>query len=342
MTHSKKILLNTVAVYIKIIINTIITLISTRIVLQCLGVNDFGLYNLISGVIVLLSFLNGALMVSTQRYLSIAIGEKNLVKLESYFNASVSIHIITAIVLVILLLVLQPLLINVILNIPKDSVNTAHIIYDIMIASSALTLLQVPYSATMNAHEDIYVWAITEAVNCILRFGAAVLLIYIDSNKLEIYTMLVFCALIISIGFKYMWCRIKYSETKLEIHKMKNKTQIKEMLGFVGWNTFGSLAVLVRNQGVAILLNVFFGTVINAAYGIANQVNGLVMTLASTITTVFSPTIIQARGAGDNEKMIRIAILSSKLSFLISSVTALPLLLLMPQILNIPKMQFRT
>lgn len=330
-----RILLNTVAVYIKIIINTVITLISTRIVLQCLGVNDFGLYNLISGVVVLLSFLNGALMVSTQRYLSIAIGEKNNDKLSLYFNASLSIHAILAISLILVLFLLQPLLINYVLNIPEESNATAHIIYDIMVVSSALTLLQVPYSAAMNAHEDIYVWAITEALNCLLRLGAAVVLLFVSSYKLEIYTALVFVALMISAGIKFVWCRTKYFETKLDILKMKNKAMIKEMFGFVGWNTLGSSAVLVRNQGVAILLNMFYGTIINAAYGIANQVNGLVMTLASTITTVFSPSIMQARGAGDNEKMIRVAILSSKISFLISSVTALPLLILMSQILHI-------
>ena len=334
MTHSRKILLNTIAVYIKIVINTIITLISTRIVLGCLGVNDFGLYNLISGVIVLLSFLNGALMVSTQRYLSIAIGEKNSEKLSLYFNSSFSIHTIFAACLILVLVLLQPLLINHMLNIPAESVVTSHIIYDIMVVSSALTLFQVPYSAAMNAHEDIYVWAVTEAVNCLLRLGAAVALLYIADNKLEIYTALILLALVMSAGMKYWWCRVKYAETRLIVEKMKDRAMLKEMFGFVGWNTLGSSAVLVRNQGVAVLLNVFFGVVVNAAYGIANQVNGLVMTLASTITTVFSPSIMQAHGAGDDEKMIRVAILSSKLSFFISSITAMPLMVFMPEILK--------
>ena len=335
MEHSKKILLNTIVVYIKIILNSILTLFSTRIVLDCLGVSDFGLYNLISGVIVLLSFLNGALMVSTQRYLSITIGENNQSKLSAYFNASITIHAVLALVIIILLVILQPILINHILNISPENIKTAHIIYDIMIISSALTLLQVPYSAAMNAHEDIYVWAFTEAVNCALRLLAAIALLYISFNKLEAYTFFILIALAISAGLKYVWCRMKYAETKLIISKMKHKAHIKEMVGFVGWNTLGSSAVLVRNQGVAILLNIFFGTIVNAAYGIANQVNGLILTLASTISTVFFPSIVQAHGAGDDERMIRIAILSSKFTFLISSLTALPLLLFMPEILQI-------
>ena len=332
---SKKILKNTVAVYVKIVFNSIITLISTRIVLECLGVSDFGLYNLLAGVVVMLSFLNGALMVSTQRYLSIAIGAGREDKLKSIFNASIVIHVILSILIFVILLLIQPLIINNILNIPHSSIQTAHIVYDIMIISSVITLLQVPYSAAMNAHEDIYYWAFTEALNCFLRLMSAVALLYIVDNKLEFYTILVLLSLVISAFFKYIWCRKKYKETELVISEMKNKALIKEMFGFVGWNTLGSSAVLVRNQGVAVLLNMFFGTVVNAAYGIANQVNGLVMTLASTVTTVFAPSIMQAHGSGDDDKMIRIAVLSSKISFFISSVTALPLIVYMPEILGL-------
>ena len=333
--HSKKILYNTLAVYIKIIFNSIITLIATRIVLDCLGVNDFGLYNLLAGVIVLLSFMNGSLSFSTQRYLSIAIGEGRQDKLKSIFNSSMVIHAILALCVIMLLLLFQPILINKGLNIPQESIYTAHVVYDIMIATSVCTLLQVPYSAVMTAHEDIYYWAITEALNCFLRFISAVVLIFISSNKLEWYTGLVLVSLVISALAKYIWCRRKYEETKLVLSEMKNKALIKEMLGFVGWNTLGSSAFLIRNQGVAVLLNMFFGTIVNAAYGIANQVNGLVMTLASTITTVFAPSITQAHGAGEDMRMMNIAILSSKLSFFISSVTAIPLLVFMPEILEL-------
>lgn len=204
-----------------------------------------------------------------------------------------------------------------------------------MVVSSAITLLQVPYSAEMNAHQDIYYWAFTEAINCFLRFLSAVALFYIDSNKLEWYSILVLLSLIISALIKLVWCRKKYNETELFLSEMKNKVLIKEMFGFVGWNTLGSSAVLVRNQGVAVILNMFFGTIVNAAYGIANQVNGLVMTLASTITTVFAPSIMQAHGAGDDEKMMKIATMSSKLSFFISSITAIPLIVYMQEILEL-------
>lgn len=335
MIHSKKILYNTIAVYIKIILNSVATLIATRIVLQCLGVNDFGLYNLLAGVITMLSFMNGALMVSTQRYLSIAIGAKDYGRLSSIFNSSLSIHGLIAVVVSLAFLLLQPIIIDCILTIPQGSVRTAHLIYDVMIISSVLTLLQVPFSAAMNAHEDIWYWAFTEFVNCALRLASAVALIYITDNKLFVYTIMVLFSLVMSMLLKVCWCRIKYAETKLKFAEMKNIALIKEMFGFVGWNTLGTSGTMVRDQGVAVLMNVFFGTIANAAYGIAQQINGLVMTFASTITTVFAPSIMQAHGAGDDEKMIKLAIFSSKISFLLSSIIALPLLLFMPEILRL-------
>ena len=333
--NSKKILINTIAIYIKILFNTIVTLIATKIVLNSLGENDFGLYNLLAGVITMLSFMNGALMISTQRYMSIAIGERNCSKLKSIFNTSLSIHGILAIVVLSVLLVLQPILINVVLNIPKDSIYTAHIVYDIMVLSSVFTLLQVPYSAAMNAHEDIYYWAFTEAVNNALKLVSALGLVYIISDKLVYYTLFIFSSLAISTLFKYIWCKIKYQETKISISEMKNKVLIKEMFGFVGWNTFGVVGTRVIDQGVSVILNIFFGTIANAAYGIAYQVNGLVLTLSSSITAVFAPSIMQAHGVGDDRKMMKIAIFSSKTTFLISSVTAIPLITFMPEILNI-------
>lgn len=335
MLHSRKLLYNTITIYVKILLNTVFTLIATRIVLSALGADEFGLYNLIAGVIVLLSFLNGALIISTQRFLSIAIGKGDKEQLCSIFNCGIAIHAFIAFVLVVVLLALQPILLGGFLNIPDGLDLTAHIIYDIMIVSSVITLIVIPYSALINSFEDNYFFAISECVACFLRLLSAIIIQYVASYKLEIYTVLMLFSVGIDALLKYVWCKLKYPVAKLSIRKMRNRQLLHQMFGFVGWNTLGSSAVLVRNQGVAVVLNVFFGTVVNAAYGVANQVNGLIMTLATTITTVFSPSIIQARGAGDNKRMLEIAIFSSKISFLISSLTAIPLLIFMPDILRI-------
>ncbi len=332
---SRKIAVNIFAIYLKIIFNTIVTLIATRLVLEQLGANDFGLYNLLAGIIMMLSFLNGSLLISTQRFMSVAIGEGQPNKLTSIFNASISIHTLLSVGLVVVLLILQPLFVGEILTIAPERVLTAHVVYDIMIFSAVFTLLQVPFSATMYAHEDIYAWAITEALNSLLRFVAAILLMYFDSNKLEWYTIFMFVALFVSFGAKFIWCRIKYSEIRFVAKELFNKQLIKKMIGFVGWNSLGSASILIRDQGVAMLINVFYGTIANAAYGIANQVNGLAQTFATTITNVFAPSIMKLYGAGNIKKMMRTATLSSKVSFFISSLSSIPLILLAPQILDI-------
>ena len=335
MQHSFKLLINTIASYLKIAVNALVTIFATRIALNALGADDFGLYNLVAGIIVLLSFVNGSLMISSQRFFSIAIGEKNEIKLHKYFNASLGIHILLGICVTVIFLVLTPLLFNGFLNIDSAQILNAKNVYYIMILSSLTTIASIPYSAIMNAHEDMAVLSMIDILSCLLKFVAAYSLLFFSSHLLQWYAFFMMISLLVKMILEIYWCRKRYNETLLEASMLFNKSITKEMLGFVGWNTLGSLAVLIRNQGVAVLLNVFFGTVVNAAYGIANQVNSLVLSFASTLTSVFTPMIIQAKGAGDDVKMIKTAIFSSKLSFLLSSVIALPLLIFLDNILSL-------
>jgi O-antigen/teichoic acid export membrane protein len=335
MRHSTLLLFNTIASYARIIVNTIVTLIGTRIALRYLGADDFGLYNLIAGIVVLLSFINGALLISSQRFFSIAIGEKNNEKLCRYFNASLGIHIVVGVLIGLVLLIITPLLFNGFLNIAPEKISLAKIVYYIMIASATITIATIPFSAIMNAREDLVVLSVCDIVACILRLFAAICLVFINNHLLLTYTILMLFAILVKMVMEMGWTRVRYQEAKIVSQQLVDKTIYNEMLGFIGWNTLGSLAVLVRNQGVAVILNVFFGTVINAAYGIANQVNSLVLSFASTLTTVFAPTIIQAKGANDDKRMINTAIFSSKLSFYLSSAMALPILLFLPEILHV-------
>lgn len=335
MKKSFKILLNTTALYFKIVITTLVQLFSTRIAINALGIDSFGLYNLIAGIIVLLSFFNGALMISTQRFMSISIGEKKEEKLLGIFNASLFIHIILALVILLSFKLCQPFLFDGFLTIPFSLRNTAINIYSIMAISSFVTICTIPYSANINAREDMWYFALSDILGALFKLWAAISLLIFKGNLLLIYTSFMLLAIIIESLSKILWCKIKYKESKIQINLMKNRKLIYEMIGFVGWNTVGSVAVLIRNQGVAVLLNLFFGIVVNAAYGIANQVNALVLTFASTLTTVFTPSIIQSRGEGNNKRMLFIAIFSSKISFLLSSIVALPLLIYMPNILAV-------
>lgn len=336
MIQGKSIIINTIALYVKIIISGLVTFLSTRVALDLLGVNDFGLYNLVAGIIAMLSFLNGSLLVSTQRFLSVAMGKgDNNRFLSRIFNSSLFIHLCLMLLLLIFLLLFKIFLFSSFLNIDLASINVAKQVYNIMIFSSLFVILTIPYNAAINAHEEMWMFAIIESFVAILKLLAAYSLYITPYDLLLTYSILMSLAIFVGGACKYLWCRWRYVETRLWISGMFDFTLIKKQMSFVGWNTLGSIAMLGRNQGIAIVLNVFWGTLLNAAYGVANQLNVLVSTFASTITTVFNPIIMKYKGQEDNDTMLYMASLSSKVSFLVSSVMALPLLLELDNILSL-------
>lgn len=335
MKQSTIVALNTSSLYAKIIINAFVTLFTTRFALKALGVDSFGLYNLIIGVMVMLTFFNSSLLVSCQRFLSIAMGEKDKLKVSRVFNNSVLIHLALSVLLALILKSLDHYIFSGFLNIKPEMIDTAKKIYNIMIISTMLTILSVPYSGIINAHEDMWFFSISEITVASIKLLAAIYILFAKGDVLLKFTALNVIAISIGFAMKYIWAKYRYEESKLNIKHMRDKILFFAMLSFAGWNTLGVIAVLVRNQGVAIVLNLFFGTVINASYGIANQLNGLILVFASTLTTVFTPMIIRSKGENNTDKMIFLSTLSSKMSFFMSSFFALPVLLFTPFVLNI-------
>ena len=258
MKQSHKLLFNTSALYLKIVLSAVVTIFSTSIALKALGVEAFGLFNLIAGVIILLSFLNGSLMISSQRFMSLAIGEKDDEKLSKIFNVSVFVHLILGLVISIVFFSLRPFLVNGVLDIPKDMILEAEGVFYIMILSSFFTIISIPYSASINAREEMWFFSLSDILVSILKLFAAITLLYIDKNLLLVYTSLMLFAVLAGISSKYFWCYYRYIECRLSTSKMLDKKLITEMFSFAGWNTLGSAAVVTRNQGVALVLNIFF------------------------------------------------------------------------------------
>ncbi len=328
-------LINTFASYLRIIANGVVSIIVTRIALNALGVDDYGLYNLMAGTIALLSFVNSALLISSQRYFSIAIGKKDNLLLQKYFSGSILIHLFFSVIIIVALLGLQPLLFNYVLNINPNQIHIAKIIYQIMIVSTCITMNCVPFAAMMNAYEDIAALSYISIGSYVIRLCAALSLLYLKDNLLIIFSVIIMLSICFKLFGEIIWCRIKYRSIHINPQKHFDRKICKEMTGFASWNTLGSFSVLIRDEGVAIMLNSFFGTAINAAYGIANQVNSLVLSFASNLTTVFAPSIIQAKGSGEEDRMRFFAVFASKMSFLLSSLMALPILIFLHKILLI-------
>ena len=328
MNISTRIFLNTIILYFKVILTTAISLYLTRLVLNVLGVEDFGLYSLIAGVVSFMSFLNTALMSSTQRFLSVAIGERNRVKIKRIFSSSIIMHLALSILIVILLEMVGAFLLDGILNIPTGRESTAKIIYHLMIITTLLTIMSAPYNAVINSYEDMWFFAIVEIVACILKLCIIWGFNHINIDHLILYTLWILIIRIISFIIKIIWCHLKYSEIKYTIEDIReSKETIKGMIGFIGWNTLGSFAVILRNQGVAIILNIFYTTAINAVYGIANQVSSQLSYFSQMMTTSMTPQIMKSKGENNESRLLYLSCLTSKFSYFLSILFATPLII---------------
>lgn len=336
MNNSERVLRNTVVMYSKVIISTLIWLYLIRVVLNTLGVEDYGIYSLIAGVVAILSFVNSALMASTQRFLSFSIGARDEYTIKKYFSSSVIIHVCVALIIVGMLEFCAQFLFNGFLNIPTSRISVAKDLYQLMIVSTFFTILGVPYSAAINAFEDIWFSGVVQIVGTILKLFIIVLFSICEIDKLLLFTLWITFITVLEVIVQYLWCKWKYPVCcKNNYSLRKSKSYIREMIGFTGWNTLGAFAVVGRNQGITTVLNVFFGPKINAVFGIANQVDGQLVSFANTLTAAMTPQIIKSEGSGNRERLISLTLFSSKLAFFLSSIFAIPLLIELPFVLKL-------
>ena len=299
-----------------------VSLVSVPLVLKTLGTSDYGLYNLVAGIITMLAFLNNSMLVSSQRYMSVAMGEGKVDRINSIYNTSFILHLSLAILIVLGLELLGVPSIEK-LNIDSNRVTVAQIIFQFLIISTFSRILSVPFDAIMNAHEDMLPFSIIEFIDSILI------------DKLVFYGGCVASIALLSLIMKYGWCFYAYKNYRLVLSKYVTKSQIKEMLSFTGWNLFGSAALMGRNQGVAVLFNLFLGTISNAAYGISNQINNALVHFSSTFQRAINPQLMKSEGMGDRSRLHRIANISSKFSVLAITFISVPLIVLMDDVLYI-------
>ncbi|MDR3060373.1 MAG: hypothetical protein LBU84_19830 [Prevotella sp.] len=334
-TASMKVVFNTGILYAKMLITMGISLYSVRLVLNALGVVDYGVFNLIAGVIAMLSFLNGAMTTSTQRYLSFHQGTGDFEMQKKIFTNSWILHIGIGLIVVVLLLILTPLLFNGFLNIPTDRIPTAKAVYYFMTASVFFTIISVPFTASLNAHENMLWIAIVTFVESFLKLGIAISLVcFVQTERLLYYGLLMAGLSIVSFTLYATFCLEKYKECTVNDYII-DKPLMEELLSFSGWNLFGAFAGVGRNQGLAILLNVFFGTVVNAAYGIANQVASQLQFFSAAMLHALNPQIMKSEGDGDHNRMLRLSMMASKFGFFLVAIIAIPCIFEMPAILKV-------
>ena len=335
MSTAKRVIKNTGFLYAKVGITMFISLYTTRLILNSLGANDFGIFSIVGGTIAMLGFLNASMAGATQRFMSYSEGEGDKEKKKRIFNISTILHFFIAIILGFVLLACGHFFFNGILNIQPDRVNAAKVIYGSLILSTMFTVMTVPYDAVLNSRENMLYYAIVGIIESLLKLAVAVAVVYTSGDKLITYGVLMAIIPLINMLFMRVYCHRKYEECVIAPLKYWDKGLMKDMSGFAGWNFLTSATTMITMQGSAILMNVFFGVIANAAHAIANQLAGQVMVFSNNLLKALNPNIVKSEGANKRESMIRFTIIGSKMSFVLLALFAIPLCIKMPFFLSI-------
>ena len=338
---AKRVMKNSFWLYGKMFFSIIASLLSTRIILNGLGVADFGIYNIVGGTIAMLGFLNAAMASATQRFMSYAEGEGQIVKKIKIFNVSLVLHYVLSILICIILVIVGFLFFNIIFNIPENRIFASKIVYGCFILSTMMTIISVPYDAVINSHENMRYYAIIGSLESFLRLCAAYLCITFH-DKLVAYGILMAIVPFSTLILMRIYCYKKYDECKISIFNYWDKHVFKELSQFAGWNFIGTSSSLIGNYGMRIVMNHFYGVLLNAAQGITAQVSALVMTFSSNMIKSLNPVISKAEGAGNRDKVIEMTLTGNKFSFFMLAFLGIPLSLESEYILslwlqNVPK-----
>jgi O-antigen/teichoic acid export membrane protein len=335
VTVGNKIVFNTLALYIKMIITIVLSFFTIRFLIEALGVEGFGVFTLITGVVSLLHFLNSAMTVSTQRFLSYYQGTGDTFMQEKVFGHSLLLHCLVGLIFVCCLGIAMPFLFGDILNISGLLISEAKLLYLTTILTVLFSILSVPYRATLNAHEHIAVDSIVLIVQSVAKLvSAALLLGVVEKNQL----IFLGCALAVSnlgaLLFYCLYCKKNYSECKFVSNGI-DFNLLKKLAKFAWWNLYSNLCYVLNTHGLNVMFNMFFGTLVNAAYGVAFQVNAQIKNLSQSLLRAISPQIMKSEGMNDRSRTIAMSMIASKFGFFLVSLGSIPCLILMSELLNI-------
>lgn len=310
-----------------------VSLYTSRVILNTLGVEDYGIYNVVGGVVTMFAFFNSAMSSATQRFLSFEIGKGDFIQLRKTFNATQIIHIGIAILVFILAETIGLWFVKTYLVIPPERLEAAVWVYHFSVLSFMVSIIQVPYNATIIAHERMNVYAYVSIIEVLLKLLIVFMLTWITYDKLKLFGVLYFAVVFVIAAIYRIYTRKNFEETKFEV--VRDKKLYKTLVSYSGWNLFGSLAGVAQGQGVNILLNMFFGPVANAARGIAMQVQSAVSSFVNNFQMAINPQIVKSFASDEKVYMYSLINRSAKLSFFLISLISIPILIEVELILKI-------
>lgn len=325
MKASNRLIINTLAQYCRTIINVLLSLYSARLVLEIIGVSDYGLYTLVAGVVSMLSFFTNSLVTSTQRFLSVAQGrDNNEAEVRNIFNSSMIVHLGLGLVIIIVLAFFTPLLFNGFLNIPNGRESVAKMLYIMVLGMLFVTFITAPYRASLISRENIVYISIVDVLDGILKVILVITLQYITYDKLLSYGCIMLGIQCFNLLAFAVYGHIKYDECRIPKLKYWDFEYSKKLLSFAGWTMYSTFCIAGRNQGVAIVLNKAMGTAINAAYGIGMQISGYLSFLSSSFMTAIAPQLMKAKGGDNYTHAMYLAEFQSRISYILLAVIAIP------------------
>lgn len=331
--NNKRIAKNTLMLYFRMILTMLVSLYTSRVVLNVLGVSDYGTYNVVGGVVTMFGFFNGAMASATQRFLSFDLGREDYVHLRKTFNATQIIHIGIALLIFILAETIGLWFLNTKLNLPEGRMDAARWVYHFSVLSFTVSIMQVPYNSLIIARERMSVYAYVSILEVVLKLLVVFLLTWIAYDKLKLYGVLLFAVTLVITTIYSLYTLKHFDETLFEI--VKDKALYKTLISYSSWNIFGGLAGIAKGQGVSIILNIFFGTVVNAAQGIASQVSGAINSFVVNFQMASNPQIVKSFAADNKDHMNNLVVRTSKFSFYLLFALTLPVMLDIDYILKL-------
>ena len=331
--NNKRIAKNTLLLYFRMLFLMVISLFTSRITLQTLGVDNFGIYNVVGGIVAMFSIMSGSLSNAISRYITFELGKGDKKILKKVFSTAINVQIIMAVIIAVLIEIGGVWFLNYKMNIPDGRMVAANWVLQFSIISFVVNLISIPYNAAIIAHEKMSAFAYISIYEAVMKLVVVYLIVISPFDKLIVYSFLI---LLISLSLRLIYgvyCKRKFEECSYMF--ILDKPLLKKMTGFAGWNFLGAGSFLLMTQGVNMLLNMFFGVALNAARGIATQVENVVNQFTTNFGTAINPQITKSYAKGDYDYMHKLVFAGSKYSFFLVVVLCLPIILEANQILHL-------
>lgn len=320
---NRKIAKNTILLYMRTLFTMLVSLYTSRIILNVLGIDNYGIYNVIGGTISMFSIFSGSLSGAISRFITYGLGEGDIEKLKKIFSTSVSIQIGLAVFIFILTEIGGLWMLNSKLNIPADRMYAAHWVLQFSIFTFVTGLISTPYNACIIAHEHMKIFAYMGIFEVVMKLLFVVGLYFSPFDKLIVYSFLLFLIALILRMIYGIYCKRKFEECTYQF--IIDKKLLKEMTGYACWGFFGNASYMFNTQGVNIIINLFFGVTLNAARGIVAQVEAAVMQFVNNFTTAISPQITKSYASGNREYMFTLICRGTKFSFFLLLIFLIPI-----------------